>query len=301
MQNLNIIEWFDKSTIKHLRLMFSFYLMPVFLFALSQANQINWLNTVLAFVILHLLVFPSSNGYNSFQDRDETSIGGLRYPPKVNGNLYVVTLLFDILAVLSSLLISVIFTLLILMFIITSRAYSYRKIRLKKYPVIGFLTVFFFQGGFIFWLSTVAISGPINNSFFTVNNMICMAIASLFIGSMYPLTQIYQHESDKNDGVISISYKLGYNGTFVFSGLLFTIANVLLFYYFNLNHEPLAMFLFILFMIPVIIRLLRWAKQVRNDYSMANYDNTMTINNLTSICMNLYFMLLIANGLFKFF
>src|SRR5208283_3606205 len=138
MQNLNIIEWFDKSTIKHLRLMFSFYLMPVFLFALSQANQINWLNTVLAFVILHLLVFPSSNGYNSFQDRDETSIGGLRYPPKVNGNLYVVTLLFDVLAVLSSLLISVIFTLLILMFIITSRAYSYRKIRLKKYPVIGF-------------------------------------------------------------------------------------------------------------------------------------------------------------------
>jgi hypothetical protein len=43
-----------------------------------------------------------------------------------------------------------------------------------------------------------------------------MSVASLFIGSVYPLTQIYQHEADKKDGVTTISYKLGYVGTFFF-------------------------------------------------------------------------------------
>jgi 1,4-dihydroxy-2-naphthoate octaprenyltransferase len=56
-----------------------------------------------------------------------------------------------------------------------------------------------------------------------------MDVASLFIGSVYPLTQIYQHEADKKDGVTSLSYKLGYSGTFVFSGIWFSIATVLLY------------------------------------------------------------------------
>src|SRR5512133_3079821 len=94
------------NTVKHLRLPFSFFLMPVFLFALSQANTINWRTTAIAFVILHLFVFTSSNEYNSYQDGDTGSIGGLKHPPKVSRNLYNVTLLMDILAVLSGLLIS---------------------------------------------------------------------------------------------------------------------------------------------------------------------------------------------------
>lgn len=101
MKDTLILSWFDKSTVKHLRLPFSFYLMPVFLFAVSQANTINWRTTAIAFVILHLFVFPSSNGYNSFQDRDTGSIGGLKHPPKVSPNLYHATLLMDIVAVLS--------------------------------------------------------------------------------------------------------------------------------------------------------------------------------------------------------
>ena len=88
MKNLNVLSWFDKDTVKHLRLPFSLYLMPVFLFALSQADSINWPATLLSFLILHVLIFPSSNGYNSYQDRDETSIGGLKYPPKVSRNLF---------------------------------------------------------------------------------------------------------------------------------------------------------------------------------------------------------------------
>jgi len=301
MKKIFIISWFDRSTVKHLRLPFSFFLMPVFLFALSQANNINWLTVAIAFVILHLFIFPSSNGYNSYQDRDENSIGGLKYPPKVTKNLFYVTLILDVLGVLCGLFVSVYFSLFVLIFILMSRAYSYRNVRLKKYPVIGFLTVFVFQGAFVYLMASSAIIKFSIEDFFTLNNVICMSVASLFMGSVYPLTQIYQHEADKKDGVISISYKLGYVGTFVFSAILFSIATVFLFYYFNMKHQQIALVLFLFIMLPVITKLSIWFNKVRKDSANANFENTMIMNLLTSTCMNLYFLLLILNNHYIWF
>lgn len=293
--NIPLISWFDKDTVKHLRFPFSFFLMPVFLFALSQSGEINWMNTIFAFLILHLLVFPSSNGYNSYQDRDEGSIGGLKHPPKVTANLYYATLLFDILALLSGLFISVFFSLMVLLFIVMSRAYSYRQIRLKKYPFIGFLTVFVFQGAFVFLMSSTAINGVKWFGLFSENAIICMVVSSLFIGSIYPLTQIYQHQADKNDGVISISYKLGYTGTFLFSGFLFSVAVLMLFYHFSLKQQTTSLIIFLVMMIPVMYRLSVWFAKVRKDTKNADFENTMAMNMLTSATMNLYFLLLIVN------
>ena len=290
-----VVSWFDKSTVKHLRLPFSFFLMPVFLFALSQASLVYWPKTILAFLILHILVFPSSNGYNSHQDRDETSIGGIRNPPKVTDKLYYATLLMDILAILAGLFISVYFSMLLLVFIIMSRAYSYRHLRLKKYPVTGFLIVFVFQGAFVYFMSLAAINNFNTPELFSFSSIICMSISSLFIGSIYPLTQIYQHEADKNDGVISLSYKLGYTGTFVFSGILYAVAAFLLFYYFNMKNQPVAMVIFLVMMLPVVYRLSVWFAKVRKNTKHADFDNTMAMNMLTSVIMNLYFLILILN------
>jgi len=51
--------------------------MTVFWFALIFLNDINWIRAVLAFLLIHVLLYPSSNGYNSFMDRDTESIGGI--------------------------------------------------------------------------------------------------------------------------------------------------------------------------------------------------------------------------------
>lgn len=293
MKKIYMLKLFDNSTFRHLRLPFSFFLLPVFLFALSQSAPINWQHAFIAFAILHLLIFPSSNGYNSYQDKDECSIGGLKYPPKVTKDLFYVTLLMDVTGIAFALFISVYFSILVLTFILVSRAYSYRKLRLKKHAVIGFLTVFLFQGAFVYLMTSVAITSVPLVQFFTLNNIICMSIASLFIGSIYPLTQIYQHESDKKDGVISISYKLGYIGTFVFSGILFSIATLLLFYYFSLKHQQIDLILFIVMILPAAYYLTVWFNKVRNNTVHANFENTMKMNMLTSVCMNLYFSILI--------
>jgi len=295
-----ILSWFDSSTVKHLRFPFSFFLLPVFLFALSQAHTINWQSALIAFVVLHLLIFPSSNGYNSYQDRDESSIGGIKNPPKVSKNLFYVTLLFDIAGILLASLVSIYFSFFVLIFISMSRAYSYRNVRLKKYPFIGFLTVFIFQGAFVYLMAFTAITN-FSIEILSLNHIVCMTVASLFMGSIYPLTQIYQHEADKKDGVISISYKLGYIGTFIFSSILFSLATVALFYYFNINNRLVYFVLFLFIMLPVIFKLSVWFNKVRVDTRHANFENTMTMNLLTSACMNSYFLILILNNHFTWF
>ena len=80
------------STIQLLRFPFSFFLMPVYWFALGQAGSINALDALLVFVILHLLVYPASNGYNSYMDRDQGSIGGLKTPLQPSRQLFWFTI-----------------------------------------------------------------------------------------------------------------------------------------------------------------------------------------------------------------
>jgi 1,4-dihydroxy-2-naphthoate octaprenyltransferase len=301
MANLSIISWFDKSTVKHLRLPFSYHLMPVFLFAVSQAGNIYWQNTIIAFIILHLFIYPSSNGYNSYQDKDETSIGGLKNPPKVSENLFYATLLLDVSGILLAFIVNVWFAIFVLLYVLISRAYSYRELRLKKYAVTGFLTVFLFQGAFTFLMASSALNSFSLANFFTLNNVICMSVASLFIGSVYPLTQIYQHEADKKDGVTTISYKLGYIGTFVFSAVMFGAASFLLMNYFDMKHQRIAFALFLVLMLPVVLKLFVWFGKVRQSNANANFENTMRMNLLASSCMNIYFLLLILNNIYHWF
>ena len=88
------------STIQLLRFHFSFFLLPVYLFALSQVPSIDVTDSLLIFFILHFLVYPSSNGYNSYMDRDEESIGGIAKPLPPTRQLFTVSIVLDILALL---------------------------------------------------------------------------------------------------------------------------------------------------------------------------------------------------------
>jgi 1,4-dihydroxy-2-naphthoate octaprenyltransferase len=301
MSDISSVYWFDKSTVKHLRFPFSYHLMPVFLFALSQTADINWKNTAVAFIILHFFIYPASNGYNSYQDRDETSIGGIKHPPKVTENLFYATLLLDITGVLTALYVSVYFSLFVLIYVLVSRAYSFRNLRLKKYALVGFLTVMVFQGGFSYLMVFSATKADFTWTMLNQSSVLCMLVASFFIGSVYPLTQIYQHRSDRADGVTTISYKLGYTGTFVFSSLLFFCALIVLCFHFMLIEKQVYFLLFLLLMLPVVGRLLYWFINVRKDVSKADFDNTMTMNLLASSCMNVYFIILTVNNHYNWF
>src|SRR6187455_2815963 len=121
--------------------------MPVYWFALSFVAHIHITNAILIFLIIHVLVYPSSNGYNSYMDRDTTSIGGIEKPLQPTNQLFVFSVIMDVLAVLLGFFISPLTAACIFIYIMFSRLYSYRKIRLKQYAIIGYLIVILNQGG----------------------------------------------------------------------------------------------------------------------------------------------------------
>lgn len=279
-----------KDTLILLRLPFSFFLMPVYFFALSQAIDINVTKAILVFIVLHLLIFPSSNAYNSYMDQDEGAIGGLKNPPKATKQLFHVSNILDLAGLIISFFVSNLFFIGTLIYILSSRAYSYKGIRLKKFPISGFLIVTLVQG-FVTFLSVMFGVSNLTPTLEVFNSYLQPAAGcALLLGGAYPLTQIYQHEEDKKKGDISISILLGYVGTFIFSALLFISANVILFFYFD-HINKLAQFnLLQIFLFPTIVFFLYWFVRVIKDKKQATFENTMRMNIISSLCLNACFI-----------
>lgn len=282
----------DKDTLVLLRLPFSLLLMPIFLLALSQIEAAyTWQDVLWPFLLIHLLVYPASNGYNSYVDRDEHSIGGLERPPMPTVRLFYLTLVMDAAAVLLAvLLVSVAFAGALLIYILVSRAYSARQVRLKKYAVLGFLVVVVFQGGFTYYLTYLGVT----QSFLPLEGAVpwVLVACTLQIGGVYPLTQVYQHKQDLADGVVTLSYKLGYRGTFVFAALMFASCNFCYFMYFTAVGRLDSFFVLQAFFAPILAFFAYWFVQVWRSSSEANFRNTMLMNLIAAICMNLCFAIL---------
>ena len=280
---------FSSATIKLLRIPFSFFLSPIYFFALAQVEQIEWINAILIFFILHFLIYPASNGYNSYMDRDTDSIGGLEKPPPPSQQLFWVTIVLDCIGILLSLIIGPLFTVVMMFYIGASKAYSYRGIRLKKFPYLGYLVVILFQGAVTFWLVYYGSSQESNIAVPWQGMVIC----SLLVGGFYPLTQIYQHKQDLEDGVMTISYKLGYIGTFIFCAVVYILAWIFMAQFFIGNKRGNQLLLVGIFFIPVIVYFIRWFVLVRKNYREANFKNTMKMNWLAATCTNMSFLILL--------
>lgn len=285
------MSYIKRSTIQLLRFPFSFFLLPVFLYALAFSTSINLYKALLIGFILHVLVYPSSNGYNSFMDRDIASIGGVKQPMLPEKQLLYVTILFDLVALLLSAMISMSYFILIGIYITCSRLYSYRGVRLKKYPIIGYIIVVANQGCLIFY----AVYSELNLESRSLPNSLMLINAGLLIGAFYPLTQIYQHQQDKYDDVKTISMALGIRGTFIFSAILNILSFII--YYFILIEFKLNYFIFSLFYLPAVFYFVKWAYACFQNPSAANFDKTMRMNYwaMTSSIASFLFILLIKH------
>ncbi|MGG7661964.1 UbiA family prenyltransferase [Dyadobacter sp. BHUBP1] len=281
-----------RNTIKLLRIPFSFFLAPLFLFAYSQAEQVVHRQALWSFLIIHFLVYPASNGYNSYVDRDEGSIGGLEKPPPPTRDLFYLTIFLDVAAtVLALAFVNTLFAFCLVLYIGASRAYSSRQVRLKRYPFAGFLTVVIFQGAFTYYMSMAGISGGALR--LDTANIFVLLGCSFQIAGAYPLTQVYQHEQDLRDGVVTLSYKLGYIGTFAFTAAMFVLCNVFYYLYFTTRELGMIFYIVQVFFIPIVIWFGIWFSLVWRDRRQANFRNTMRMNWVAAICMNSCFIVLI--------
>ena len=282
----------QKSTVQLLRFPFSYFLMPIFWFALSFVPHINWCRAIFIFILLHGLLYPASNGYNSYMDKDEASIGGIKKPMQPTLQLFKLTVLIDIVGTMLSLFISIYFFAAYVCYIICSRLYSYRGVRIKRFPILGYITVIINQGMLVFFMVYHGSSQQMD----TQMPWLPFVAAAFLIGGFYPITQVYQHKQDAADGVKTISMLLGVRGTFIFCALVYTVVFTLLFVYFYYRNNLVPLYVLQVFFLPIIVYFVRWVLQVwRNDF-LADFKHTMQLNWLASTCTNLAFItLLILN------
>jgi 1,4-dihydroxy-2-naphthoate octaprenyltransferase len=276
-----------RSTIQLLRIHFSFFLMPVYWFALSQVVKPNFARALLIFFIIHILIYPSSNGFNSYMDRDEGSIGGVKNPLPATRQLLWVSLIMDTSALLLGLFISLAFAGATALYILASRCYSARSIRLKKYPFIGYVTVIICQGAVIFFM----VYHGCHPGYTLHVPALGMISATLLIGGFYPLTQIYQHESDAKDGVRTISAVLGIRGTFRFCVVMNAIALSVLAFFLLSSLEIKEFEVLSTCMLPILVYFIVWAVQVWRNPSWADFRHAMRMNTIASCCTSIGFIL----------
>ncbi|RZK19407.1 MAG: prenyltransferase [Hymenobacter sp.] len=251
-----------RAAVPLLRIPFSLFLMPIFWFGLSALREpFSWGRAVTVFLILHLLVYPASNGYNSFYDRDEDSIGGLKTPPKVTPQLLHLVYLFDALALTGALLLGWLFALLVLIYLLISKAYSYEGIRLKKYPLLSTAVVVVFQGAFTFLLAQVGV-GATAGQLTEKTNLLLALVSTLFLCGSYPLTQIYQHQEDTRRGDRTLSLRLS---------LIFLVATG-----------------------PVVALFARWVWLAWRNPALANFEWTMRMNKVSSLCLSAAFIAMLV-------
>jgi 4-hydroxybenzoate polyprenyltransferase len=275
--------------LQHLRIAVSFFLLPTFLFALSQCGTVHWQYAAVLFVVLHLFVYPSSHLYNNYHDNDTGAVSGLESPIAKSQAMLHLSIVLDVLALLIIFFISKVASLLLLAYILGSRAYSNRKIRIKKYPIASYIFVSGAQGLVIYLITLFCCSTEFN----LVEHLAPAFIASLYIGSSYPITQIYQHESDQNDGIRTLSSLLGIMGTFKFSIVMYTLTHccMLAYLYATLQHSLMLVYI-VANAVPTYFFYL-WFRNARSNIALVNYKSTMKMAAIASLCGNLCFLIFI--------
>ncbi len=282
---------FSKSTLLHLRFPFSYFLLPVYLFSLSISPNLIEPRLMWVFIILHFFLYPASNGYNSYFDKDEKSIGGLKNPPPVNKGLYWMSLLLDLIAILIGFIkISWLFSLMLLIYGLVSKAYSYPSIRLKKYPMMGWLVIGLFQGAFTFLMCYAGINNFGIENLLKIKVLTPALLTSLMLWASYPMTQVYQHEEDAKHGDKTISRMLGIRGTFYFTAAFFSLTGIGFVLFFMNSYELKYGLAFLTTLSPVVFFFGFWFLKVFKDPLEANFRYTMWLNFISATCLNAFFI-----------
>jgi len=288
-----------RSTLLHLRFPFSFFLLPIWLAAVSAVPAPDPGRTLATFVILHLLLYPASNGFNSYFDRDEGPIGGIAHPPPVGKDLLVAALALDFMALLAgAALLGPLFVAGILLYGIASKLYSWDRTRLKARPIVSWLMIGAGQGAitFLIVLSSVSTSGPAGIG--VSSALEALSAMALLLG-VYPLTQVYQHEEDGRRGDLTISRLVGILGTFALSGVFLGAGTLGFGAFVAMKGGPVWGAVYLAMQLPAAIYFMTWFLRARRDAASADFKHAMVMNILASGCLSFFFILRLAAGAFS--
>lgn len=271
----------------HLRLHYQFFILSGgFLLGGLMADQMNTSQFWIQFLNVHVLLFGGATAFNSYWDKDEGPIGGLKKPPKMTDWMRNASLSFMLLGWIWAISLGVIYFFIYGVSILFFWLYSTPLARWKSHPYLSLIAIAVSTGLNSVLLGTIAAGGSITNPV-----IISAFGASMILLSLYPVSQIFQIEQDKKRGDRTFAVEYGVDGVkffFVISylfGLILFSAGLLQVYPYP------AVIFFILGLISgvILLRLLLRLKGMESEYS-----SVMKMKFMASLSFVIFLMILNA-------
>lgn len=213
-----------KNFLVHLRLHYQFFLLSGgYLLGGLMADQMNTLQFWMQFLNVHILLFGGATAYNSWWDKDEGSIGGLKNPPKMKEWMHPVSLMFIVFGWIWSFTLGWMYSSIFLFSLVLFWLYSTPLARWKGHPVLSLIAIAISTGFNSVLLGTLAAGGAIDGAI-----LLGALGASLILLSLYPVSQIYQKEEDHRRGDKTFAAVYGIKAVQIFFTVSFITGSVLL-------------------------------------------------------------------------
>jgi 4-hydroxybenzoate polyprenyltransferase len=189
----------------HLRLHYQFLLLSGgFLLGGLTSDHMNTVDYWLQFLNVHLFLFGGATAYNSYWDKDEGPIGGLKNPPEMKRWMHPLSIGLMFTGWGWSFLVGWTYFLIFGFSLILFWIYSTPHARWKGDPILSMFAIAISTGFNSVLLGHFAAGGSVN-----LNLMIAATGASLVLLSLYPISQIFQGEVDQKRGDRTFFLKYG--------------------------------------------------------------------------------------------
>jgi len=216
MPNWHRSRWF--ALLVHLRLHYQLVLLsPLFIWGFLLGGKVPSVRAGLGFFAFHVFLYGGLTAYNSYYDRDEGPVGGLRAPPPVSEALLGFSLAVQAVGLVLAWFVGGGFPILYLIVMVLSVAYSHPRWRWKARPILSLLVVAFGQGAIGFVGGWLCGSSPSMPYWGSPVAMLGTAVATLITVGFFPLTQIYQTAEDRARGDRTFAVAFGAKASFQFA------------------------------------------------------------------------------------
>ena len=193
----------------HLRLHYQFFILSGgFLLGGFFVDQIDWEVYLSQFLNIHILLFGGATAYNSYWDKDDGPIGGLKNPPKMKRWMWALSLIMQFIGVVFAYKLGLTYILIYLLSLLLFWLYSTPHARWKGHPILSLMAIGVSTGTNSFLLGFIAAGGEILLPLTIFTSLgVCLVLLSL-----YPVSQVFQIEEDTKRGDRTFASVYGLDG-----------------------------------------------------------------------------------------
>jgi 1,4-dihydroxy-2-naphthoate octaprenyltransferase len=246
---------------------------------------IDWPEYLMQFTNVHLLLFGGATAYNSWHDKDTGPIGGLRHPPEMQPWMLPASWILQIAGAIFAWLSGTLFFGLYLFSVLFFWLYSAPGPRWKGHPIRSLFAIGLSTGTGSFLMGYAAAGAD----FISMHVFAASVGVALVMLSLYPVSQIYQMESDRIRGDITFAIRYGLPGVKRFFLMAFPAGTGILVLSFLIEGRTLLSVLFVL--AGLIAGVTVWFFIRRLTGNEDEYATVMRIKYLTSFLFVLFIVI----------